>query len=191
MADVAIAILRVVAEIRNVAERIKENDRQARRLSDSVTAIESPVIAVKDGSKISSSESLRQLLLAVEEIRNFLEGYARTTHFNRALKRKANADNFAKLSVMLIEGMQALQLDNAVDAWAKEDASDRLDDLKNMVDIMERMERNRTDKQERPEGFEPVVVALANVVSRVGDPRHHEATAMHGSSFSDPNVNGD
>ncbi|CAB1099821.1 unnamed protein product [Ectocarpus sp. CCAP 1310/34] len=145
MADVAVAVLRVVTEIRNVAERIKENDRQARRLSDRVTAIEPPVIAVKKGSKMSSSESLHRLLFAVEEIRNFLEGYARTTNFNRALKRKANADSFAKLSVMLTEGMQALQLDIAVDAWATEDASDRLDDLENMMDIMERMESNRTD----------------------------------------------
>ncbi|CAM9197245.1 unnamed protein product [Ectocarpus sp. 4 AP-2014] len=191
MADVAVAVLRVVAEIRNVAERFKENDRQAWRLYDRVTAIESPVIAVKDGSKMSSSESLHQLLLVVEEIRNFLEGYARTTNFNRALKRKANADNFAKLSVMLTEGMHPLQLDIAVDAWTKEDASNRVDDLENMVDIMERTERKRTDKQERPEGFEPVVVALANVVSRVGDPRHHGATAMHGSSSSGPNVYGD
>ncbi|CAM9480272.1 unnamed protein product [Ectocarpus sp. 6 AP-2014] len=148
MANVAVAVLRVVADIRNVAESIQQNDRQAWRLSDRVTAIESPVLAVKEGSKISSSESLHQLLLAVEEIRNFLEGYARTTNFNRALKRKANADNFAKLSVMLTEGMQALQLDIAVDAWAKEDASDRLDDLENMVDIMERMELNRTDNHD-------------------------------------------
>ncbi|CAN0324172.1 unnamed protein product, partial [Ectocarpus sp. 13 AM-2016] len=191
MVDVAVAVLRVVAEIRIVAERIKENDRHAWRLSDRVKAIESPVIAVKDGSKMSSSESLRQLLLAVEEIRNFLEGYARTTHFNRALKRKANADNFAKLSVMLTEGMQALRLDNAVDAWAKEDASDRLDDLENIVEIMEIRERNRTDKQERPEGLEPVVVALANMVSRVGDSRHHGATDMHCFSSSGPNVYGD
>lgn len=145
MADVAVVILRVVAEIRDVAEGIKENDRQACRLFKRVTAIEPPVLAVKQGTTLSSSESLRQILATVEKIRNFLEGYARTTNFNRALKRKANADKFTQLGVILTEGMQALQLDVAVDAWAKEDSSDRLDDLENMVDMMERMERNRTD----------------------------------------------
>eukprot|EP00903_Cladosiphon_okamuranus_P009162 g8755.t1 len=145
MADVAVVILRVVAKIRDVAQGIKENDRQARRLFKRVLAVEPPVLAVREGTKLSSSEALRQLLATVEKIRNFLRGYAQTPKFNRALKRKANADKFTELGIILTEGMQALQLDVAVDAWAKEDASDRLADLENMVDMMERMERSRTD----------------------------------------------
>lgn len=145
MADVAVVILHVVDEIRKVAEGIRENDRQAHRLFKRVLAVEPPVLAVREGTKLSSSEALRQLLATVEKIRNFLGGYAQTSKFNRALKRKANADKFTQLGVILTEGMQALQLDVAVDAWAKEDASDRLADLENMVDMMERMERSRTD----------------------------------------------
>lgn len=145
MVDVAVVILRVVEEIRDVAEGIKENDRQARRLLKRAMAIEAPVLAVQNGTKMSSSESLRQLLATVEEIRNFLEGYARTTKLHRALKRKSNAAKFTQLGVNLTEGMQALQLEVAVDTWAKEDASDRLEDLENMVDMMETMERNRTE----------------------------------------------
>ena len=145
MADVAIGILRVVAEIRDVAEGVRENDRQACRLFKRVVAIEPPVLAVQNGTKMSSSESLRQLLTTVEEIRSFLEGYAQTTKFNRALKRSANAAEFTQLGASLTEGMQALQLDVNVDAWATEDTSDRLEDLEYMVDMMERMERNRTD----------------------------------------------
>ncbi|CAM9780862.1 unnamed protein product, partial [Ectocarpus sp. 13 AM-2016] len=159
MADVAVVILHVVAEIRDVAENIRENDRQARRLFERVMAIEPPVLAVQDGTKMSSSESLRQLLTILEKIRNFLEGYARTTKFNRALKRKANADKFTQLGVILTEGMQALQLDVAVDTWAKEDASDRLEDLEHMVDMMEGMERNRTDNHAEVMG---VLKALRN-----------------------------
>ncbi|CAN0096500.1 unnamed protein product [Ectocarpus sp. 12 AP-2014] len=159
MADVAVVILRVVAKIRDVAEGIKENDRQACRLFKRVMAIEPPVLAVQEGTKLSSSESLRQLLGTVEEIWNFLEGYARTTKFNRALQRKANADKFTQLGVILTEGMQALQLDVAVDAWATEDASDRLEDLEIMVDILERMERNRTDNHAEVMG---VLKALRN-----------------------------
>lgn len=145
MADVAIVILRVVSEIRDVAEGIRENDRQARRLFKRVLAIEPPVLAVKEGTKMYSSESLRQLLAIVEKIQNYLQGYARTTTLPRALKRKAHAAKFTQLGVILSEGMQALQLDVAVDAWAKEDASDRLEDLEHMVDTLERMERKHTD----------------------------------------------
>ncbi|CAN0045546.1 unnamed protein product, partial [Ectocarpus sp. 12 AP-2014] len=159
MADVAVVILHVVAEIRDVAENIRENDRQARRVFERVMAIEPPVLAVQDGTEMSSSESLRQLLTTLEKIRNFLEGYARTTKFNRALKRKANADKFTQLGVILTEGMQALQLDVAVDTWAKEDASDRLEDLEHMVDMMEGMERNRTDNHAEVMG---VLKALRN-----------------------------
>ncbi|CAN0068607.1 unnamed protein product, partial [Ectocarpus sp. 12 AP-2014] len=159
MVDVAVVLLQVVAEIRDVAKGIEENDRQACRLSKRVLAIEPPVLAVHEGTKMSSSESLRQLLATVEKIRNFLGGYARTSKFNRALKRKANADKFTQLGVILTEGMQALQLDVAVDAWAKEDASDRLADLENMVDMMERMERSRTDNHAEVMG---VLKALRN-----------------------------
>ncbi|CAN0566627.1 unnamed protein product, partial [Ectocarpus sp. 12 AP-2014] len=94
MVDVAIVILRVVAEIRDVANDIEENDRQAGRLFKRVLAIEPPVLAVQEGTKMSSSEALHQLLTAVEKIRFFLEGYARTTKFNRGLKRRANASEF-------------------------------------------------------------------------------------------------
>lgn len=145
MSGVTVIILRVVAEIRDIAKGIQENDRQACRLFQRVLAIEPPLLAVQEGTKLSSSESLRQLLTTVEKIRNCLEGYVRTTKFNRALKRKSIAIEFTQLGVILAEGMQALQLDVAVDAWAKEDASDRLEDLENMVDMMDRMERNRTD----------------------------------------------
>ncbi|CAN0184565.1 unnamed protein product, partial [Ectocarpus sp. 8 AP-2014] len=159
MADVAIVILRVVSEIRDVAEGIRENDRQARRLFKRVLAIEPPVLAVKEGTKMSSSESLRQLLAIVEKIRKFLEGYAQTTKFNRALKRKAYAAKFAQLGVILSEEMQALHLDVAVDAWAKEDASDRLEDLEHMVDTLERMEQKHTDNHAEVMG---VLMALRN-----------------------------
>ncbi|CAM9933872.1 unnamed protein product, partial [Ectocarpus fasciculatus] len=145
MADVAVLVLRAAAEIRDIAKNIKENDRQACRLLERVKAVEPAVLAVKQGTKTSSPESLRQLLATVEMIRNFLEGYARMSNFNRALKRKSNASEFTQFGVLLTEGVQALSLDVAVDAWAKEDAADRLHDLENMVDIMERMERNRTE----------------------------------------------
>ncbi|CAM9372533.1 unnamed protein product [Ectocarpus sp. 8 AP-2014] len=108
---------------------------------------------------MSSSESLHQLLTAVEKIRIFLEGSARTTKFNRGLKRRANAAEFTQLGVILTEGMRALQLEVAVDTWAKEDASDRLENLEHMVDMMERMERNRTDNHAEVMG---VLKALRN-----------------------------
>ncbi|CAN0541870.1 unnamed protein product, partial [Ectocarpus sp. 12 AP-2014] len=145
MADVAVIVLGVMAQIRDFAKDIKENDRQACRLIERVKAVEPAVLAVKQGTNTSSSDSLRQLLATVEMIRNFLEGYAQMSKFNRALKRKSHASEFTQFGVLLTEGVQALSLDVAVDAWAKEDAADRLDDLENMVDIMERMERNRTE----------------------------------------------
>lgn len=162
MADVAVVILRVVAEIRDVAEGIRENDRQACRLFKRVLSIESPVLAVQEGTKMSSSESLSQLLATVKKIRKFLKGYARTTRFDRALKRKTNAAKFTQLGVTLTEGMKALQLDVALDTWAKEDASDRLEELEYMVDMMETMDRNRTDNHAE------VMVVLK--VSVKGDP---------------------
>ncbi|CBJ34024.1 protein kinase, TKL group [Ectocarpus siliculosus] len=147
MADVAVIVLGVMAQIRDIVKDIKENDRQACRLIERVKAIQPAVLAVKQGTNTSSSDSLSQLLATVDMIRNFLEGYAQMSKFNRALKRKANASEFTQFGVLLTEGVQTLSLDVAVDAWAKEDAADRLDDLENMVDIMERMERNRTENQ--------------------------------------------
>eukprot|EP00752_Nemacystus_decipiens_P017025 g15243.t1 len=144
MTDVAVAVLHVVAAIHDVAKDIKEADRQAWRLFERVTAIEPAVVAVKYGKKRLSSDSLRQLLETVEKIRNFLDEYAQTTKLNRALKRKSNATKFTDFGAMLSEGMQGLHLDVAVDAWANEDASDRLQDLENLIDVMEEMERRRT-----------------------------------------------
>lgn len=169
MADVAVVVLRVVAEIRDVAEGIKENDRQACRLCERVMAIEPPVLAVQAGTKLSSSESLRQLLATVETIRNFLEGYTRTTKFNRALKRKENAAEFTQLRAVLTEGIHALHPDVAVDTWAKEDASDRLEDLENMVDMMEIMERNRTDNHAEVMGVLKVSKKGAPIVRRASN----------------------
>eukprot|EP00903_Cladosiphon_okamuranus_P014201 g13194.t1 len=138
-------ILRMVSEIHDIAEGVEDNDRQARRLAKREKAIEPPALAVTEGTKLSSPESLRQLLATVKEIRNFLSGYARTTKFNRALKRRGYAANFKQLGAILTEGMQALQLDVAVDLWANEDESDRLAELENMMDMLERIERNRSE----------------------------------------------
>ncbi|CAN0287962.1 unnamed protein product, partial [Ectocarpus sp. 6 AP-2014] len=96
MAEVAVLILGVVAEIHDIAKDIKENDQQAYRLLERVGAIEPAVLAVEQGTKTSSSESLRQLLATVKMIRKILAEYARTTNFNRALKRKANASKFTQ-----------------------------------------------------------------------------------------------
>ncbi|CAM9139464.1 unnamed protein product [Ectocarpus sp. 4 AP-2014] len=145
MAEVAVLILGVVAEIHDIATDIKENDRQAYRLLERVEAIEPAVLAVEQGTKTSSTESLRQRLATVKMIQTILAEYARTTNFNRALKRRANASKFVQAGDSLTQDVQALSLDVAVDTWAKEDAADRLHDLENMVDIMERMERNRTE----------------------------------------------
>ncbi|CAN0113215.1 unnamed protein product [Ectocarpus fasciculatus] len=145
MADVAVLILGVVAEIHDIAKDIKENDRQACRLLERVKAIEPAMLAVKQGTNTSSSKPLRQLLATVKMIRKFLTEYARTTNFNRALKRKGNASKFAQAGDSLTQNVQALSLGVTVDTWAKEDAADRLHDLESMVGIMERMERNRTD----------------------------------------------
>lgn len=145
MADVAVTILQVVAEIYEIGEGIKENNRQARRLFERVAAIEPAVLAVKQGRRRLSSESLRQLLEAFETIRNFLDGYARTTKITRAWARKSNAAKFTDFGVALSEQVQALQLDVAVDSWAREDASDRVEDLENLIGMMDNMERRRTD----------------------------------------------
>ncbi|CAM9942740.1 unnamed protein product, partial [Ectocarpus sp. 8 AP-2014] len=49
MADVAVIVLGVMAQIRDFAKDIKENDRQACRLIERVKAIEPAVLAVKQG----------------------------------------------------------------------------------------------------------------------------------------------
>lgn len=145
MADVAVAILQVVAEIRDVEKDIKETDRQACRLVKRATDIEPAVVAVEDKARLSS-DPLLQLLENMKDIRNFLKGYARTTKVNRALKRRADVAKFANFSTVLAEGMQALQLDVvAVYAWAKEDSSDRQENLENLLGVMEKMERRRTE----------------------------------------------
>ena len=173
MADVAVLVLQVVAEIHDAAKGMKENDRQAHRLFERVTAIEPAVLAVKQGTTRYSSESLRQLLETVEGIRNFLDGYARTKKINRALKRKSNAATFSHLGVILTEGMQALHLDVSVDAWAKEDASDRLEDLENMIDMMEALEQNRTDNHAEVMGALKVSLEYSNSAAHVGAARRH------------------
>ena len=145
MADVVMFILQVVDEVRDVAEGLKENDRQACRLSERVLAVEHPVRNIHEGKKLSSAESLRQLSETLTESRNFLVEYARTSKFTRVLRRKENVDKFTQLGGSLTEGVQALQLDVTVEGWAKEDAADRQEDLKNVMEMMERMERERTD----------------------------------------------
>ncbi|CAM9399923.1 unnamed protein product, partial [Ectocarpus sp. 12 AP-2014] len=40
----------------------------------------------------------------------------------------------------------------------------------------------KQDPAHRPEGFGPVVQTLASVVSRDGDPRHHNAVAVDATS---------
>lgn len=161
MADIVVAIVRVLAEIRDISNGVNGNDQQASRLLERVVAIEPAVLAVKRGIRLPSSEALPQLLATVEEARNFLRGYARTSLFKRVLNRKTNAGTFTELGVMLTEGVQALQLDVAVDAWAKEDESDRLDDCENMMDAMERMERNRMGDHETILGALKVSVGFA------------------------------
>lgn len=51
MADIVFSVLRVVAEI-------EENSRQASYLVKRVAAIERPMLAIKQGTRLASSESL-------------------------------------------------------------------------------------------------------------------------------------
>lgn len=175
MVDVAVTILQVLVEVRDVAEGIQENDEQARRLSERVIAIEPTVLAVKNGQKRLSPESLRQLLETVEKIKAFLDGYKRTTKLTRVWKRRSNAGKFKDFSFELSEGRQALQLDVLVDVWAKEDASDRLGDIENLKDEMKRKQRNSTDN--RAEFTRAVKVSMG------GDPisrrRSHSPACRH------------
>lgn len=146
MADVALFILQVVAEIRDVAKSMKETSLQANRLSDRVLAVEPPVRAVHEGTSLYSSESLHQLSETLTKIRSFLQEYAGASIGNRFRKRKSYANKFTQLGASLTEGMQALQLDVAVDTWANEDASDRLQDLNHLQDMMERIELKLTEE---------------------------------------------
>lgn len=178
MVDVALTILQVLVEIHDVAEGIQENDTQARRLSERVKAIQPPVLAVKNGQKRLSSESLRQVLETVRKIRNFLDEYARTTKLTRVWKRKSNAGKFKDFSDDLADGRQALQLDVVVDTWAKEDASDRLGEIEHLKDAMKRKERNSTDN--RAEFTRAVKVSMG------GDPflrRRNDSTALSPSPY--------
>ncbi|CAM9787007.1 unnamed protein product [Ectocarpus sp. 12 AP-2014] len=150
MADVgvnAITVLQVVAEIRDVVEGIQENDEQAHRLSERVKAIQPGVLAVKNGKRGVSPQSLRQLLRALEAIRSFLHGYARSNFLNRVWRRRSNASRFRGFSYDLSEGLQALQMDVLVDVWAKEDVSDRLEDIGNLKHAMRRGERNSNENR--------------------------------------------
>ena len=152
MTDVFVDILGVVEDIQDVAKGIKENDHQASRLSKRVAAIEPRVLAVKQSTMLSSFKSLRQLLVIVEEIRDFLGEFVRTEDIDRALKWKAHDDKFTRLGVNLTERMEALQRDVVVDAWAKEDASDRLKDIETMMSTVEQMERHRKDNHAKVTG---------------------------------------
>ena len=139
-------ILHVVDKVRGIGDEIEQAGRQASRLVSRLAALEAPLRAVKDDTKLlSSAESLRQLLLIAQDSHEFLAQYARSGRMHRTLNRKNNSSRFAELCGTLTEGVQALQLDIAVDAWAKEDNTDRLADIEGMVDWMEAMERTRQD----------------------------------------------
>lgn len=161
MADVAITILQVLVDIRDVAESIQDNDEQAHRLSERVKAIQPAVLSVKNGKINASSESLHQLLETMENVKNFLGDFKRTTRLQRVWRRRSNADKFMAFSTELSEGRQALQLDVLVDVWAKQDASDRLEDIENLKDAMRRKERNSTDN--RAEFTSAVKVSIESI----------------------------
>ena len=148
-AEVAIVILRVLDEIRKIAKDVKANDKRASRLLARVAAIEPPVRKVEQGTRLSTSESLRQLLATVEDVRNLLDGYARATLRERTVNRKNTASKFKKIGAKLTEGMQALQLDVVVEVLAKEDEADRVDDNENMLDALESMRLDLMDGQKK------------------------------------------
>lgn len=146
MADVAGAVLRVVAGICAIAEGLGENDRQASRLVTRVTAIKPSMLAIKQGTKLASSESLRQLLATVEEIQKFMDKYTRTNLLNRVRKQKAHAESIMQLGNDVRDILQTLELGVAVDAeaWAREDAADRVEEFETLLEVMDRVERSRT-----------------------------------------------
>lgn len=148
-AEIAIVILRVLGEIRGIAKDVKANDKRASRLLERVVAIEPPVRKIEQGTRLSTSESLRQLLATVEDVRNLLDGYARATLRERIVNRKNTASNFKEIGAKLTEGMQALQLDVVVEVLAKEDEADRVDDNENMLDALESMRLDLMDGQKK------------------------------------------
>lgn len=115
MADVAIAILQLVAEIRDEANGIEKGERKAHRLVKGVTAIEPALIAVKLGETIRPPpERLRQLSETVERIRIFLKVYARSSKLQRALIWKA--ERFEDLSVAIREaGVSSISPDQLLE----------------------------------------------------------------------------
>ncbi|CAN0034971.1 unnamed protein product [Ectocarpus sp. 8 AP-2014] len=119
--NIAELILESVDSIGSIVRGMKENNRHASQLLEMVEAIEPPIRAIqKKGTTLSGSESLRQLLETVQEIRTVLDEYARTCIVARALKRKKIAKKFAWLGNNLTQKMHAVQLG---------DIADRLDDV--------------------------------------------------------------
>eukprot|EP00903_Cladosiphon_okamuranus_P009878 g9383.t1 len=138
----AVTILQVLAEIRDAADGIRENDQQALRLTQRVTAIEPTVLRVKNGNKRISSKSLGLLLETLKQIKKFLKNYKRMTLFDRVWKRRSNADSFKGFSDSLVTWVSFFNLDVAVDGWTAEDASDQLEDIESLRKSMKGKERS-------------------------------------------------
>ncbi|CAM9553122.1 unnamed protein product [Ectocarpus fasciculatus] len=116
MVNIAELILECVDSIGSIVRGMKENNRHASQLLEAVEAIEPPIRAIqKKGTKLSGSESLRQLLETVREIRTVLDEYTRTCIVTRVLKRKKIAKKFAWLGSNLTQKMHAVQLDAIAD----------------------------------------------------------------------------
>lgn len=114
--SIAELILECVDSIGSIVRGMKENNRHASDLLKTVEAIEPPIRAIqKKGTKLSGSESLRQLLETVQETRTVLEQYAITCIVARALRRKKIAKKFASLGNSLTQKMHAVQLDAIAD----------------------------------------------------------------------------
>ncbi|CAN0004667.1 unnamed protein product [Ectocarpus sp. 6 AP-2014] len=114
--NIAELILECVDSIGSVVRGMKENNRHASQLLEIVEAIEPPIRAIqKKGTTLSGSESLRQLLETVQEIRTVLDEYALTCIVARTLKRKKIAKKFAWLGNNLTQKMHAVQLGDIAD----------------------------------------------------------------------------
>lgn len=148
MADIIVLLVRAVHKICEIAEEIEETDKQACRLVERLKAVEAPVGAVKVREKLRSAESLKQLLKTLEESYTFLAMYKQTSKTQRTLQRKTNTGTFARLGDTLTQCMDALQLNISVDAWAKEDEVDRMEDLERIMGWMEDMKRTREGDQQ-------------------------------------------
>lgn len=142
--EVAGIVIGVVAEIRDIARGIKENDKQAWRLCERVVAIEPTVQAVHQGTKRLTSQSLDQLLGTLRKIHSFLKMYAKSNIVDRAVKRKSTAAKIAGFRVLLSEWIQAVHLDVSVDDWASQDASDLREDFASLTNLLEEIDRNGT-----------------------------------------------